>query len=347
MRHQKKTLLGSLAFLFLVAGTTAFAQGPAFSALDAEIADLNSAIQKKGAQWTAGETSLSRLSPEELKKRVGTGELKINAKPVPEDMGILSALPASLDWRSQDGDFVSAIKDQGNCGSCWAFAMTGGLESNALLTRAATGYANLSEQVLISCGGVGSCNGGTLNAKFLETTGLPPDSYYPYTATNGNCSAAAPDWRSATYKIGSWGSVSRRLSSIKSALAKYGPLPTSFLVFADFKHYKSGVYSHIPGLSDIFHFLGGHAVLIVGYNDDGQYFIVKNSWGKDWGEGGYFRIAYSELRTDSLFGLSTIAYQRADSGKLPRLVKSGLGDPAGKDTSQIEPLIEPLLKQRP
>jgi len=222
--------------------------------------------------------------------------------------------------------------------------MTGGLESNARLTGAVADYASLSEQVLISCGGAGSCSGGHLNAKFLETTGLPPERYYPYTATNGTCSAAAPGWQNATYKIGSWGSVSRRVESIKAALAKYGPLPTSFLVFADFKHYKSGVYSHIAGIADVFHFLGGHAVLLVGYNDAEQYFIVKNSWGKDWGEDGYFRISYSELHNDSLFGLSTIAYQAAGSGKHPGLAQSGVGEPAGKDISQK---IEPLLGQRP
>ena len=159
MKRRKKTLVGSLAFLFLAVNTIAFAQKQTSSTLDAEIAHLNSAIRKQGAKWTAAETSLSRLSPDELKKRVGTSELQINVQQLPDDMGILSALPSSLDWRNHDGNFVSAIKDQKNCGSCWAFAMTGGLEANALLTGAAYGSANFSEQVLISCGGVGSCSG--------------------------------------------------------------------------------------------------------------------------------------------------------------------------------------------
>jgi C1A family cysteine protease len=71
----------------------------------------------------------------------------------------------------------------------------------------------------------------------------------------------------------------------------------------DFKYYRSGVYSFTQGKS-----LGGHAVLLVGYNDDGRYFIVKNSWGPDWGEGGFFRIAYSEMTDAVHFGQNTIAY---------------------------------------
>ena len=344
MKHYKTNLAVSLALLLAAVSSIAAAKEPAFKSLESEIAELNSMLRQKGAKWTAAETPLSRLSPEELQLRVGTSEMSITTREIPDQPGIASALPANLDWRDHGGNFVSAVKDQGHCGSCWAFAMTAGLEANALLRGAASRYADLSEQVLISCGEVGSCKGGRLNADFLMKTGLPPEQYYPYTASNGQCSAAGADWKEATYKIGTWGSVSRRLDSIKAALAKYGPLPTSFLVFSDFKHYKSGIYSHASGLSDIFKFLGGHAVLLVGYNDAEQYFIVKNSWGPDWGEGGYFRVAYSELHNDTLFGKSTIAYQPADPAQLPGLVRSGTGESVVKDISRK---IEPLLGQRP
>ncbi|MFA6584809.1 MAG: C1 family peptidase, partial [Elusimicrobiaceae bacterium] len=71
-------------------------------------------------------------------------------------------------------------------------------------------------------------------------------------------------------------------------------------------YYKSGVYSYTSGKK-----LGGHAILLVGYSDSGQFFIVKNSWGEDWGEKGYFKIAYSQMTNLVMFGLSTIAYQPA------------------------------------
>ena len=183
--------------------------------------------------------------------------------------------------------------------------MTQALESYVKITRKIAGDVSLSEQALLSCGGNGSCDGGVLNADFLEKTGLPPASDFPYTATNGKCGDASPGWRDRAYKIGAWYSVKQDLTSIKVALTTYGPLPTAFFVYEDFMYYKSGVYSYVMGKP-----LGGHAVLIVGYDDDGRYFIVKNSWGPNWGEGGYFRIAYSEMDDAVSFGDSTIAYLR-------------------------------------
>jgi len=334
MKLKNISLIGSLAFLLLAVSTIAFAQELSLSAVRSEIADLNSAIQKKGAAWQAAETPISRLSPAELQQRVGTVALKLAAKPIPDEMGAEEdqpPLPSSWNWREHNA--VSAVKNQLNCGSCWAFAMTGGLESNALLTHNASGKVSYSEQVLISCGGIGSCKGGTLDADFLVSKGLPPTDYYPYTQSNGDCAKAGANWEKAAYKIGDWGSVTQDLSAIKTALTKYGPLPTAFMVYADFKHYKSGVYSHVSGKK-----LGGHAVLIVGYNDDDKYFIVKNSWGDDWGENGFFRIAYSEMTNESNFGMSTIAYQAAESQNYySHFVKNDMSKPA-KD-------MQPLLDQ--
>ena len=83
------------------------------------------------------------------------------------------------------------------------------------------------------------------------------------------------------------------------------------LVYEDFRHYKSGIYSRVSGK-----YLGGHAVLLVGYNDDEEYFMVKNSWGPDWGEDGYFRIAYSEMRSRVFFGgLYSLAYHAGGGNK--------------------------------
>ena len=104
----------------------------------------------------------------------------------------------------------------------------------------------------------------------------------------------------------SWADVtgtSPTVSAIRDALVSYGPLVTTMDVYDDFFSYVSGVYSHTTGDN-----AGGHAVLIVGYNDAGQYFIVKNSWGAGWGESGYFKIAYSELGTVVNFGDYTLRY---------------------------------------
>ena len=294
----------SAAFLALLAGNTpSFAQGALSGDLKDQISAVQAAIQKSGAKWVAGENALSNLSDEEWQYRVGLNFQPVDAPPIDEPT-ILGPLPASLDWRDNNGNYVSAITDQKKCGSCWAFAMTAGLESNVLRTQNNSGPVDLSEQVMVSCSGAGSCNGGQLNANYLQKTGLPAESVYPYTATDGSCAAAAPGWQSTAKKIASWGSVSKNVEAIKTALNEYGPLPIAYYVYEDFKLYKSGIYSYTTGKR-----LGGHAVLLVGYNDAEQYFIVKNSWSTAWGENGFFRIAYSEVKSSVSFGLSTIAYR--------------------------------------
>jgi hypothetical protein len=121
---------------------------------------------------------MTRLSPEERQKRLGlvlpvhTGDeplLSLEAAP-------LFTLPTGLDWRNNGGNFVTPVRDQGGCGSCWAFASTGALESGTLISNQTPGIdLNLSEQALVSCGGAGSCAGGSVGsaANFFENTGLP------------------------------------------------------------------------------------------------------------------------------------------------------------------------------
>ncbi len=167
---------------------------------------------------------------------------------------------------------------------------------------------NLSEQVMVSCGGSGDCGGGYIStaSNYIKSTGLPLDTCYPYTATNGTCATACANWQGSSYKITGWGWVTTatpNLDAIKNALVTYGPLVTTFAVYSDFFSYAGGVYKYVSGT-----YQGGHAVLIVGYNDTEQSFTVKNSWGTGWGEGGYFRIAYSELNSVVGFGEYTIAY---------------------------------------
>jgi C1A family cysteine protease len=306
--------------------------------VEEQIARVQQAIEKKGARWVAGETPLSRLSGEEWPLRLGASLDPIDAPPA--EVRMMETLPARIDWRDRGGKYVTGVRDQKKCGSCWSFAMTGALESNILLTRHTPGQdLDLSEQVLVSCSWVGSCNGGLLIPTFIKSTGLPPEKDYPYAAENGDCDSAAPGWKGRAYKIGSWGLVSRKLAALKAALVQYGPLPTAFMVYEDFKHYKSGVYSHVSGKK-----LGGHAVLLVGYDDEEKYFIVKNSWDTGWGEGGFFRIAYSEVDGDVGFGRNTVAYKSPAAAKADLL--SGTRDNGLDADARIEEL-EPLLKSRP
>jgi hypothetical protein len=298
----KAIIFLSLAFFLFLGG---------FSALAGELDDIRAAIAEKGAQWTARETSVSRL-PAELRRKRGmqqepfspyeAGEF-MHPTPTPD------GLPQSLDWRNYyGGNFVTPIRDQGNCGSCWAFGSTASLESYTLIKNNTPGQnLDLSEQVMISCGGIGGCGGGFHGdaSNFFRDVGLPRESCYPYTATNGDCSNACSNWQENTYKIARWSFLDDYyLDLIKTALSLYGPLVTTMRVHTDFYYYGSGVYSYTWGGFESY-----HVVQIIGYDDPGQYLIAKNSWGTDWGEAGFFKIAYSNVHAYPVwFGDGSITY---------------------------------------
>src|SRR5208337_216432 len=147
---------------------------------------------------------------------------------------------------------------------------------------------DLSEQIVLSCSGAGSCNGGYMEeaSTFLVDTGTNLETYYPYTATDGSCSNASPGWQNSAFLFSNWNYIDQGLvtnvDDIKSAIYSNGPVVTMFQVYEDFYSYSSGVYSYTQGS-----YLGNHAVLIVGWDDSAGAFIVKNSWGPYWGMSGY------------------------------------------------------------
>ncbi|HOX23522.1 MAG TPA: C1 family peptidase [Elusimicrobiales bacterium] len=301
-KHIKNGIAGLAALVLFMCGSGAsFAKGLAGKSLNEQLDTVRKAIAQKKANWVAGETSLSNLSFEEQQRTVGLNFQLPNVPPLPENLLTSVRPPASVDWRALG--VVGKVKNQGQCGSCWAFALTAGLESYVMRGPSGLREVDLSEQVMLSCSGVGSCNGGTLDGDFLIETGVPPADYFPYTAADTDCGEAKEGWKEKAYKIKTWGSVPRDLNRIKTALAQYGPVPTALWVYEDLMHYKSGVYSYTTGRK-----LGGHAVLLVGYNDAEHYFLAKNSWGTKWGEEGYFKVDYSQLNTVVTFGLMTIAY---------------------------------------
>ncbi len=308
----RRTLAAGLALVaFLFFGVSAFAE---------ELADLQAALAARGAKWKAGETSVMKLPKE--KRRALLGLIKRH-EPEGEEISELAGagepltgLPTALDWRNNGGNWVTPVRNQGGCGSCWAFATAAALESYQLRQNNTPGLNfDTSEQVLVSCSGAGSCGGGYIGSasSYIRDTGLPLESCYPYTATNGSCSSACSTVFTNTYHIGSWAYVcttAPTVSALKNALYTYGPLVTTMDVYSDFFSYKSGVYQYVTGS-----YQGGHAVLLVGYDDAQQAFLVKNSWGTDWGMSGYFWIAYNQLAPNDAtpkgceFGYYTISYQ--------------------------------------
>lgn len=299
--------LGLVLVLFWTSTSRAFTD---------DFAAVNAAIQAKGARWLAGETSVSRLSPEEQRNLLGLIEpegLDAEWSSTLDDLSTMQAavLPSKLDWRSYNGgSYVTPVRNQGLCGSCWAFAATAALESKFLMAQGTPGEdLNLAEQILVSCSRAGDCGGGYIDtaSDFLRDIGTPLEECFPYTASKSNCGNACTNWLLYTYNVSGWRWVSAgspTVDGLKNALYAYGPLITTMYVYQDFYDYRSGVYSYVSGS-----YLGGHAILLVGYDDGDQCFIAKNSWGKGWGESGYFRIAYSQLKSSVAFGKFTIAFE--------------------------------------
>lgn len=307
-----------------------------------ELEYIQAAIQSSGARWIAGETSISKLTPQERRMRLGALKPVLTGSEafLPSKTDKVMALPHSFDWRNNNGEnYVTPVRNQGGCGSCWAFAATAGLEAVTLIAQKTPGIdLNLAEQILVStCSSAGDCGGGYPGgaAYFIKSAGLPLEGCYPYRAANSQCSEACTNWQNDTYRIKEYynvGSWSPTVDDIKSALFEYGPLPTTLDVYTDFFSYRSGIYSLAAGCcSDSkncpdCHYEGGHAVLIVGYDDEEEYFIVKNSWGTGWGESGYFRIEYSQLSNEVGFGQYTLAYEtEVDIASKLTIYKNGDG----------------------
>lgn len=258
-----------------------------------EAIDINQAIRDRGAHWVAGEASVLKLSPDEIRRRLLPIEFKKSSQQVKSYRfsAKVNSLPTKIDWRNVNGhNYVTGVRDQGNCGSCWAFGSTAILESRILITSHTPDKdLDLSEQAMVSCDDENmGCSGGFPDSamSYLKTAGIPLETDAPYnsggTGITGACTAKM---QQNTYRVTGFEDVATSVEAIKNAIVQYGPLVTGFVVYTDFLSYQSGVYSHVTGVAE-----GGHMVAIVGYDDVEQAWIIKNSWGPDWGEGGFFRI---------------------------------------------------------
>jgi len=282
----KKKVLSGGALVLLVLLIALAAPGSA-PATDREIAAVQQAIAAEKLDWQAGETPLSALSREERLKRLGG---RLGPAPVGlsgERISSSLSLPAVLDWRDHGGNWISSVKDQGSCGSCWAFATTALLEAMVKINRSMSEDIDLSEQMLLSCSNAGDCVFGGYEykaAEYIRRTGIPHESCYPYLASDALCNPCA-GWAARVVRIASWNWVESSTGAIETALQD-GPVTSWMAVYSDLYHYRGGVYQPTAGSS----YEGGHFVVIVGYDQVGKYWICKNSWGMAWGEDGFFRI---------------------------------------------------------
>ncbi|KAL6478430.1 hypothetical protein MHYP_G00142650 [Metynnis hypsauchen] len=201
-----------------------------------------------------------------------------------------AALPSAVDWRA--AGYVTEVKDQSHCGSCWAFSATGALE--AQMFKKTKKLVSLSEQQLVDCSesfGNHGCNGGLAFKAFdyiKNSGGLETAYTYPYQAKEGPCRF---NNQKAWAKCSAYKMVQQTEDALRNAVATVGPISVSVdFSQKSFQLYTSGVYNE-PNCSST---KLGHAMLVVGYGTDKQgrdYWLVKNSWGVNWGENGYIKMS--------------------------------------------------------
>jgi cathepsin B len=221
--------------------------------------------------------------------------------------GDATGLPEEFDARKQWPRCMHKIRDQLQCGSCWAFAASEVLSDRFCIATSEKINVILSPQDLVSCDVADSgCEGGYIDKswEYLKNTGIVADECLPYTSGDGdrrNCPFTSSSFKCKKgnflkYKA-SQTSQHNTISEAKEAIFNHGPIEAGFDVYEDFMSYAGGVYKHTSQ-----RLLGGHAVKVVGWGKDTdgtEYWIVANSWNTVWGEEGYFRIAFGECNFEN------------------------------------------------
>jgi len=246
--------------------------------------DLIIATNQQNNSFTLGMNAFGDMTRDEFAARNGYKPIQRSyIRSLNEgDFGSDSDAAASLDWRTKGA--VTPIKDQGQCGSCWAFSATGSMEGAHAISTGK--LVSLSEQQLVDCSGSEGnmgCNGGLMDYAFefvIRNDGITGETDYPYKAVDGTCKTG----KTARTTISSYVDVTKNKEA--SLLSAVNVAPVSVAIEADqtvFQFYSGGILDSAACGTRL-----DHGVLVVGYGTDGKdYWIVKNSWGEGWGMDGY------------------------------------------------------------
>jgi len=252
----------------------------------------NHNMQEKG--FTLALNQFADMTNDEYKAMLlGSGKAPIrNGSAYLEPTGV--SIPDSVDWRTQG--YVTPVKDQGQCGSCWAFSTVASLEGQYFKKNGS--LKSFAEQQLVDCSrsfGNQGCNGGLMDQGFdyikSLANGIDLENSYPYTAQDGSCKASSGTTASPAATVTGHTDVREGSESgLTSAIATVGPISVAIdASHMSFQFYSSGVYYEAQCSSRQL----DHGVTAVGYGTEGSqdYYWVKNSWAASWGDKGYIKMS--------------------------------------------------------
>lgn len=201
----------------------------------------------------------------------------------------VAGLPATVDWRdyrnANNQPILNPVKDQGQCGSCWAFAANGALE--AAWAQSTGNLVNLAEQQLVDCQQGGSCNGGWMASAYnavKKAGGVDTTATYPYTAVGSSCKF---NINNVGATVSGYVELAEGDEAALQAAVAQRPVAVAIMVTSTFYSYKSGVYSNTNCGTSV-----NHGVIVVGYGTENgvDYWLVRNSWGPNWGDKGHIKM---------------------------------------------------------
>jgi len=283
-------------------------------------------VNSKKPLWVSGHNHyFDGKTVDEMKRLMGALETPVELQLPEKDIQPLQAPPTEFDSRTAwpKCDSIKEVRDQSNCGSCWAFATVEAISDRICIHSNQTLQTRISAQDLLTCCGFScgnGCNGGYPAAawSYFRNTGIVtgwnynttgwcqaysfPNCDHHVSGKYPNCTGEFPtpkcvkscDNGYANHTFAddkrhgnSSYSIANNVEKIQTEILTNGPVGAAFTVYADFPTYKSGVYHHVSGSA-----LGGHAVKIIGWGVESgtPYWLIANSWNEDWGSQGFFKI---------------------------------------------------------
>ncbi|KAK8728868.1 hypothetical protein OTU49_008836 [Cherax quadricarinatus] len=264
-------------------------------------------INAAQSSWTAkAYPQFEKYTVAEMNRRAGGPKAAVTrprpAPTTPEQKARVALLPEHFDWRNVEGvNYVSPVRDQANCGSCYAFASMANLEAQLRIVTHNQRQDIFSPQDVVSCSYLAQgCDGGfdyLIAGRYAQDQGVVAEECNTYTGSDSQChtdESCSRTYVSNYVHVGGYYGACNE-EAMLDTLVTSGPISVSFEVYNDFYYYDSGIYFHTGLKNDFDPFeITNHVVLVVGYGVEEstgeKYWIVKNSWGASWGEDGFFRI---------------------------------------------------------